>query len=451
MQHWSIATIALVLACSTAEAASRFVSTNGADDGNTCVNAASPCRTIRHALEAVASGDEVFIARGEYAEANTLADTGSIRIVGGWEDGGSATGPTVITPGKDRAFTITASGTTSGTIELRDLTIQRARVRGQDPYPYVYDITTTGGGLTISAAGDSSLEVVLDGMSFENNRAPYGGGASITTEGNASVVVTIADSRFYRNRAGGSAGLLLRTMGGSLPAVTIRNTIFEGNRAKSGGGGLFLWATPSPTGFDVSITQSRFLRNGAGIASAALFDSRGANVHVQLENNTFLGNRAVEATIGASSGPGADGQFGHLDVASRNNTIAGNSAAWGPGGFHVTSGNYGYFPAECHLVSENDIVRGNGKLDAVARSYFGADVSILRRNGIHGLAESSDATITDVGVLDTRPVLESDGRLKAWSPAIDAVACDAAPAVDIDGDPRPAGARCDIGADEYLP
>ena len=44
----------------------------------------------------------------------------------------------------------------------------------------------------------------------------------------------------------------------------------------------------------------------------------------------------------------------------------------------------------------------------------------------------------------------SDGHLGAASPAIDAGACGGAPLVDIDGDNRPSGATCDIGADEFL-
>jgi hypothetical protein len=44
-----------------------------------------------------------------------------------------------------------------------------------------------------------------------------------------------------------------------------------------------------------------------------------------------------------------------------------------------------------------------------------------------------------------------DYRLRPGSPAIDAGACDGAPATDIEGTPRPQGAGCDIGAYEYSP
>jgi hypothetical protein len=42
-------------------------------------------------------------------------------------------------------------------------------------------------------------------------------------------------------------------------------------------------------------------------------------------------------------------------------------------------------------------------------------------------------------------------HLQSGSPCIDAGTCTGAPAVDVDGDPRPTGSGCDIGADEFVP
>ena len=44
-----------------------------------------------------------------------------------------------------------------------------------------------------------------------------------------------------------------------------------------------------------------------------------------------------------------------------------------------------------------------------------------------------------------------DLHLDATSPAIDAGTCAGAPATDFEGDPRPSGRGCDIGADEFVP
>lgn len=50
--------------------------------------------------------------------------------------------------------------------------------------------------------------------------------------------------------------------------------------------------------------------------------------------------------------------------------------------------------------------------------------------------------------LTSAPQLSNDGHLLVTSPAIDAGTCDGAPIDDFDGDSRPQGATCDIGADE---
>jgi len=44
-----------------------------------------------------------------------------------------------------------------------------------------------------------------------------------------------------------------------------------------------------------------------------------------------------------------------------------------------------------------------------------------------------------------------DIHLSAGSPAIDTGTCTGAPATDFEGDPRPTGAGCDMGADEFVP
>ena len=86
------------------------------------------------------------------------------------------------------------------------------------------------------------------------------------------------------------------------------------------------------------------------------------------------------------------------------------------------------------------------------------------------LAESGSASVknTDIGDglffpsvlvdqggnLAVDPLFVKPGKdvhLTAGSPLIDAGTCTGAPTTDIDGDPRPTGAGCDIGADEFVP
>ena len=55
------------------------------------------------------------------------------------------------------------------------------------------------------------------------------------------------------------------------------------------------------------------------------------------------------------------------------------------------------------------------------------------------------------GNLSVDPMLDAQLELTAGSPMIDAGTCTGAPGIDFDGDPRPSGANCDIGADEFVP
>jgi hypothetical protein len=57
-----------LLAALPARGADRFVATGGADAGNDCLAAASPCRTISRAVTQTTSGDTVNVATGTYRD-----------------------------------------------------------------------------------------------------------------------------------------------------------------------------------------------------------------------------------------------------------------------------------------------------------------------------------------------------------------------------------------------
>lgn len=59
-------------------------------------------------------------------------------------------------------------------------------------------------------------------------------------------------------------------------------------------------------------------------------------------------------------------------------------------------------------------------------------------------------TFNDLGGnLSTDPLLDRGYELQSGSPVIDAGTCTGVPSTDIEGDPRPSGGGCDIGADEF--
>jgi hypothetical protein len=59
---------------------------------------------------------------------------------------------------------------------------------------------------------------------------------------------------------------------------------------------------------------------------------------------------------------------------------------------------------------------------------------------------------TDLGGnLDLDPSFADMPHLAAGSPLIDAGSCAGTPPLDFEGDARPSGPTCDIGADEVVP
>ena len=60
-----------------ASAADRFVATTGNDSGNDCTKEASPCKTIRHGIGQLASGDTLIVGDGTYAESITNMPSGT--------------------------------------------------------------------------------------------------------------------------------------------------------------------------------------------------------------------------------------------------------------------------------------------------------------------------------------------------------------------------------------
>jgi hypothetical protein len=64
----------------------------------------------------------------------------------------------------------------------------------------------------------------------------------------------------------------------------------------------------------------------------------------------------------------------------------------------------------------------------------------------------SSGTVNDLGGnVSVDPRLVGGFELSSTSPLIDAGTCTGAPSTDIEGDPRPSGPGCDIGADEFVP
>jgi hypothetical protein len=253
--------------------------------------------------------------------------------------------------------------------------------------------------------------------------------------GNADAL--FVDTTFARNRR--SAALDVFIDSGSL---TVERCTFDRNQTPGEGAGIQA-SFSGPT--TVTVSESTFSRNRAARGAGAVFASSFGAGTVSITNSVFRGNRAHRSSGGGLWVFGTLGSSIQLDLIG--STIVHN----GGGGLRV--GNFDIAPTTAH-VTDTILFRNGGGVDVDLRLEqaggpltVDADHNIVVRRGGTG-------TFNDLGGnLAVDPLLTSrvDVHLRAGSPAIDAGTCAGAPATDFEGDPRPTGAGCDIGADERVP
>jgi uncharacterized protein (TIGR03437 family) len=284
----------------------------------------------------------------------------------------------------------------------------------------------SGGGVFIRASGKVTLTgCMIDANTASNGTGGFTYGGGIYTEGELRLEqVTISNNR---NHLGGSTGGTKYARGGGiytqgkleLVRSTVHSNVITTEGFNSGligqGAGLYIKgdasiinslivsnqanATYSPTGFG----------GGSANQGAGIFVESGSS-RVDITNSTIYRNNARAA-----------GGGGGVYTQSSTTTTVLNSVIWENTSIHPTG-----------ATLDDQIVAGG----TVVASY-----SDIKGGGIAG-----------VGNINLDPIFDDSFlHLSRGSPAIDAGTCIGAPSDDIDGDPRPAGAGCDIGADEFTP
>ena len=138
---------------------------------------------------------------------------------------------------------------------------------------------------------------------------------------------------------------------------------------------------------------------------------------------TMIGSNAINAPSASTSA--AQGWNG---LGSINYTMVGENTK--NGGLRMTDG--------AQTVLWNDPFNELGSFPAAVVAIGGVFTS---------------GTFNDLGGnISTNPLLFGiNNHLKFDSPCIDTGTCTGAPPTDFEGDPRPSGAGCDMGADEFVP
>ncbi len=360
------------------EAADRFVSTAGSDAANDCLNKASPCRTLAHALTQAASGDTIKLAAGTYKENLFIDLSATVQLSGGW---------------------------------LADFS-------SQDP---VANVTTVDGRskdsvFSILAGKGHVIDVTLDGLTITHGRAPVGAGISAFSVGNGSLSLTLTGTTVTRNKGGGIDAF---SLGSSALTVTVSNSTVTNNK-------------------------------GGGIAADSLATSA---LNMTLVNSVLANNKAPKSFGGGIDATASDGSTLNLTVT--NSTLTGNKAAGGGGINAFLSGGS---TAQMTVNLTNTILWGNKAEDGKDLDML-ASGGTLTVNATHddiGDVQTFSGTFNDLGdnISDDPRFVSAKKKnlhLTAGSPAIDAGTCTGAPPTDFEGDPRPSGAGCDIGADEFVP
>ncbi len=349
---------------------------------------------------------EVWVAEGVYKPTSgadrtaTFAIRSGVAVYGGFA--GSESGRDERDPALHRSV---LSGDIGGddVVDAHGITASAADIAGDNSYH-------------VASLDDASADTVLDGFTLTGGQA--NGTDSIET--------------------GVGGGLICNGSGaGRACSPNLRNLVVRGNSAAAGGG---LGCVAQAQGrCDAELENAAFVGNAAGMGGALMNAGIDAGVaSPRLRNVTFSGNNTEQ-------GAGTFTNFGNggtADATLVNVTFSDNSAA--SGGAVANLGMDGI----AKVTIANAILWGNTPDEVVAQN----GTTTLSHSILQG-ACPAEVSCTDTVVGNPHLGALQDGAMPVVLPgidsvALDAVACDDAPASDARGIVRPQGTRCDVGAAE---
>jgi predicted outer membrane repeat protein len=427
--------------------------TGGSNGGNTCSNAANPCATIQHAIDAAQPGDTIQIANAVYTEILTvdkaLALSGESRegtIIQAAAARGAAA-DRVISVNDDIAFELSDATVRHGNTGLNgggveciggDLLLERVTFSDNDA-------DGRGAGL---ASGDNVV-VMTDVVFVDNgNSATSDGGGAFLGENFVVTDVTLNNVRFENNVAAAGAGLKL-----SNAQAALSNVLFAGNTSSGEGGGVFYEGSNSVVS-SLAIMNAAFIGNSAGDGGGGMY-TQSDDTPYDLVNVLFSGNLA-------NLGGGIYNQAGLAagDRVLTNVTISGNRAQLRGGGIDR--------PFDMRLrntvIWNNADASGAGTPESTMDDFFSDSVVEVSNSLLQGYPAgefpgSSNLDGTDAGNNplfrqavnpNGAPSLAGNLRLQLDSPVRDAGnnAFVSGIATDLDGEARVVNGIVDLGAFE---
>ncbi len=226
-----------------------------------------------------------------------------------------------------------------GTSPTEPVTIQ--------PGPEVLNPTLDGDGNVSILHISASSYVTLRGLTFEHGNSETGGAITNNSGGN----LTIEHCSFLDNNAASVGGAIDNAdaeSGGGSGSISITDSTFSGNTAGLEGGAI---ASARNGLGSLSVTRSTFAGNQAG-SGGAIYEAQalgqpGQQNTVSVSDSTFVGNQATAALGGAilnvEPAENQSGRSAENVLTVSNSTFASNSSSYsaGGGGGAIANGTFG--------------------------------------------------------------------------------------------------------------
>ena len=450
---------------------------SGADNGSSWGDAYAD---LQDALSAATSGDEIWLAEGTYTPTDGSDRTISFTLVEGVALYGGFAGTESARDERDwETHETILSGDLNGDDDPAYLLYDPLRNNGENSYHIVtgassatFDgFTVTGGNADGGFPPDTDgggiysegvVGLTVANCTFSGNTAyGYGGGMY-----NYLSSVTVTSCTFWGNGADWGGGVY----NGEVPSIIVTNCTFSANMASYGGGMHNSFAS-YPTVTNCTFSGNRATDYGGGMQNALCFptvtdctfsgntaDGLGGGMHNGLyssptvNNCTFWGN-------GASEGGGMHNSWASSTTVT-SCTFSGNTAYYGGGILNYESspavtnctfsGNRadyggGMYNSESSPVVTNSVLWGDSAT-VEPEIYSEGDSSCTVSHSVVGQVggftdgggnvDADPLFVDPDGPDDIAGTPDDDLHLRPGSPCIDAADGNAAPATDMDGNPR---------------
>jgi hypothetical protein len=420
-----------------ATAPTYYVSTTGSDANPGSL--AQPWRTIGKAVGTVPPGATIYVRAGTYREHVTIELTGS------------ASTATTLASYPDETATLSGAGIAVDEDEglvfvLRSSFVTISGLRIEDS-PRAGILVDRSDHIRIESCATRSTYSSGIGVWASQNVAIIGNEVVLACNGGPQECITVAGTNGFEVRgnhvhdsdsgdtAGGEG---IDAKDGAANGVITGNHVHDIDRL-----GIYVDAWDKHTHDIIVDGNTVHDTEGDGITLAS--EMGGLLERIKVQNNLVWGNRLVGLTVANYGGVASHPM---RDLLVINNTFVDNGiGAWG-GGIAVDS------PLATGVVVRNNIASQNLSFQIVVDSAVPADAVTIDHNLVDGFRFYENEIIGADSVTGNplfRDPTRLDLHLLISSPAIDRGSPIGAPAVDLDRNPRPAGAAVDIGAYEHIP